>query len=365
MLIQIMKTNFGQKLKFALPVLFGFLLPMVGILPVTPTQGHAYAVSAEGEAEVVWSESTLAVDWTSVDATSNVIVVVGNEKVSDTIGAGSLALPVDDYTGENISITWQRTARPADLDEIIASNPIRELANSDPELFVVSSTVGISIDGSVGENAFISPANAALPDSTSFKYMTFIRESFVDELAWPGCELDFSVPYSYKGDNRSFNVDSPRFRTRMLVTVDWANAGNVSYSTAVGETRQYRKYDDGTYSFHAEKTASSSSMNVNLISKSSKNTSFRMRQDVMNPFCYPAVAAGIYFDYTVSVARSGSYTVTGAALRVPNHEFYIIDSDQAGWAKIFTRTGSDFGCLGELNAVKNVCKNFTPYSGVR
>ncbi|MEY4319966.1 MAG: hypothetical protein RL378_1070 [Actinomycetota bacterium] len=351
--------------KFSLAIALGFLISQIGIADFQSPSGSAKAVSTEGTADIVWSGSTLAIEWTSVDSNSSVAVSTGNETITDSDGEGSAKFPLAEVLGETISITWQRAANEEDFSNFDGSEDLRELVSSHPELFVITSTVGLPINDSAGRSSFIAPAQAATPSSTSFKYMTFIRENYVDETIWPGCELNLSVPFSYKGDNRGFNVDSPRFRTRMLVTVDWINGGKVSFSTAVGETKQYEKLQDGTYVFKAAKSAPRSSMIVSSISESLNSTKFRMRQDVINPFCSPLVAAGIYYDYSVALSRSGVYSVTGAALRVPNHEFYIIDAGQAEWTKIFARTGSDFGCLGAFSAGQTACRNSTPYPGTR
>ena len=215
----------------------------------------------------------------------------------------------------------------------------------------------------------MAPAQAALPASTTFKYMTFIREAYVS--APPvGCTFvntvhldDLLSPRYFKGDNRGFNVNSSKFRTKFNVTVDWSLGGRVSSSSAVSLTERYVKLSDGTYEFDGKATASGDTMAVTTLSKSSTFTKFNIHQDESNPLCRPQ-PNGIFSDYTVSVARSGAHTVTGSALRVPNHEFYLKDSDQTSWTKIFARTGSDFGCLTP-GSDTNICRNPTPYSGSR
>jgi hypothetical protein len=345
------------------------MFPAIGFEPNFDTTGSARAFSTEGTAEIAWDGSDIDVEWTSVSPESTVTVTAGDKKVSTTVGEGSVSLSREQFSEETISITWEREAQASDLEDIDASKSVRDLATTNPEMFVISSTVGIPIEGAVGEGGFVAPAQAALPASTTFKYMTFIREAYVS--APPvGCTFvntvhldDLLSPRYFKGDNRGFNVNSSKFRTKFNVTVDWSLGGRVSSSSAVSLTERYVKLSDGTYEFDGKATASGDTMAVTTLSKSSTFTKFNIHQDESNPLCRPQ-PNGIFSDYTVSVARSGAHTVTGSALRVPNHEFYLKDSDQTSWTKIFARTGSDFGCLTP-GSDTNICRNPTPYSGSR
>lgn len=359
------------EVRFVVAVLLGVMFPAIGFEPNFDTTGSARAFSTEGTAEIAWDGSDIDVEWTSVSPESTVTVTAGDMKVSTTVGEGSVSLSREQFSEETISITWEREAEVSDLEDIDASKSVRELATTNPEMFVVSSTIGIPIGGAVGEGGFVAPAQAALPASTTFKYMTFIREAYV-----PTPEVLFTKPCDetnavyrgrlnryFKGDNRSFNVNSSKFRTKINVTVDWSLGGRVSSSKAVGPTERYVKMTDGTYEFDGEATASGDTISVSTLSRSSTLTKFKIQQDESNPLCRPQ-PNGIFSDYTVSVARSGAYTVTGSALRVPNHEFYLKDSDQTSWTNIFARTGSDFGCLTP-GSDTTICRNPTPYSGSR
>lgn len=371
--MRIIRRNVAPRwvVRFVVAVLLGVMFPAIGFEPSFNSTGSARAVSTEGTAEIVWDGSDIDVEWTSVSPLSTVTVTAGVEKVSTTVGEGSVSFSRAQFSEETISITWERKAKANELEDINASKSVRDVARTNPELFVMSSTVGIPIEGTVGEGGFVAPAQAALPASTTFKYMTFIRESYV-----PTPEILFTKPCDainavhngrlnryFKGDNRGFNVNSSKFRTKINVTVDWSLGGRVSPSNAVGPTQRYVKLTDGSYQFDGEATASGDTMNVSTLSRSSTLTKFNIRQDESNPLCLPQ-PNGIFSDYTVSVARSGAHTVTGSALRVPNHEFYVKDSDQLSWTKIFARTGSDFGCLTPYSDT-DICRNPTPYSGSR
>lgn len=371
--MRIIRRNVAPRwvVRFVVAVLLGVMFPAIGFEPNFDTTGSARAFSTEGTAEIAWDGSDIDVEWTSVSPQSTVTVTAGDKKVSTTVGEGSVSLSRAHFSEETISITWEREAEASDLEDIEASKSVRDLATTNPEMFVMSSTLGIPIEGAVGEGGFVAPAQAALPASTTFKYMTFIREAYV-----PTPEVLFTKPCDsinavhsgrlnryFKGDNRGFSVNSSKFRTKINVTVDWSLGGRVSASKAVGATERYVKLTDGSYEFDGEATASGDAMKVTPGSTSSTLTKFNLHQDEKNPLCDIA-PNGIYSDYTVSVARSGAYTVTGKAMRVPNHEFYVKDSDQVSWTKIFARTGSDFGCLTP-GSDPDICLNPTPYSGSR
>ena len=332
-------------------------------IPMTSGSSKALGVSAEGNVVVEWDENEIEISWQSVDQDSVVTVKVDGDQVNK---GDSQGLTVVDRSGADdqfVEVEWERALSATEIAALDVSVGTRALLEKEPDLFVKTAVIGVPISDVDGSVARIAPANAAtLPSSTSFKYMTFIRENWIAEPPVACTTLDGSN--FFKGDGRTFNVNSSAFRTRLLVTVDWVNSGNVSFSRAVGQTQAHRLVG-GTYNLVSSATAPTTSMNVATVSKSSSISKFQMRQDVVNPLCNPLVTAGIYFDYTVNVARTGSYTVTGTALRVPNHEFYIKDSDQTVWTKIFARTGSDFGCLGNPNASQAICRNPDPYSGLR
>lgn len=214
-----------------------------------------------------------------------------------------------------------------------------------------------------GITSISSDAANASPSATSttLRYQTFIPEAYVP--APPaGCSY-YGSPYYYKGDSRSFSTSTAAtYRTKFDVTVSWTTPA-ISSSRIVGQTKVF-KYANGTYTQVDFATASSSSMVLTTQSVSSTKAVFKTSQDVHNPFCI--FSNGIYFDLNVTINRSGTYSISGLRLKVPNHEIYIKDSDQSTWTGMLQAPYLYFEeCLTPITSTAKNCLETTSLTGSR
>ncbi|NUC20234.1 DUF3238 domain-containing protein [Bacillus mycoides] len=159
----------------------------------------------------------------------------------------------------------------------------------------------------------------------TFRYQTFIPESYVDAPAYiPDFISDFRT---FEGDRRNyFTYFSNSFRTRLDATVTWrhdVNNGGYQNTPAkivtnkeTGLTTGYK--NDGT----AVNGKANAERDLSLIVRSatSKQAQFIMKTASANPLVpgAPVIDAYAY----VIVNRNGSGATAGFHDRAPNHEFY-------------------------------------------
>jgi hypothetical protein len=204
-------------------------------------------------------------------------------------------------------------------------------------------------------------AEAATATTSMLRYRTFISDAWVDAPPLFVCS-PAGKDYVFKGDDRSYGPTFSSYRSSQDITVYWNSNGALALSKDVGTTKRYTK-SGTTYTLDASQTASDSTLTLGITSQSSTFVNFHIAGDVRNPFCQPALTNGIYYSYQVHLYRSGSYTVTGSALAVPNHELSIRDDSAGGWTPIFKRANVSFSCLipgwGGIT-----CTNGTDYTGI-
>jgi hypothetical protein len=184
-----------------------------------------------------------------------------------------------------------------------------------------------------------------LPDYTRFRYQTYIADRLVAVPSF-GCWVPW-VPGAesyFKGNSRSWAAGSTNNKTAFDFRVNWLTGKITNVSRYVEKTQIVNVFPLTNSEYLGEsETASSSSMAVSFTNSQSVNQkTFQMRQDVSNPFC---ASLGIYYDLIVSVKRSGSYTVFGEIRKVPNHEFYIRDSNSVSWTTVYRYSNVGFYCL--------------------
>ncbi|WP_296646773.1 hypothetical protein [Rhodoluna sp.] len=308
---------------------------------------------AGGFAQVTWDVQRYDADVTVED--SDGLLGVGGSEGSLNLGFTgnseleitlSMRAPLSKPEAAEIAIE-----RGVDIKEVLSSVEYHEVSH-----------LRISPDGGFGE---VSADAATLPAYSILRYMTFIPEAYV---AAPGPVCtggDLTKTYRFAGDDRSFGPGNTSFRTKFDVKIDWLNQGAVTKTVSVGETIRQVRFSDGSWSSGVKRTALDSTMRLNLDGvQRSDFVSFNIEQDVTNPFC-SVLTNGIYFNYDVTVSRSGAYSFKGSAIKVPNHEVYIKDQDNPSWSIIARRSYPTFDCLNQLLFTANSCMYTNSISGVR
>lgn len=293
-----------------------------------------------------------------------------SENASISISADGVTLVQDNAAGESIvevpesgafSVTWSRDANQEEILTALSNSTQDELLLSNPEALERFATVELSIGETADQP---DAANAAtLPASTTFRYSTFIRDAYVyaPDVA---CIAPSGSVYEYNGNNRGFSSTATTYKTRFGITIDWANAGNVTSTKAVQPTKLYRYEADGTRTLISTATASTLGMGITVISESATLSTFRLIHDVRNPFCN-SLAGGIYYDVKVSAARSGNFSASGVVLKFPDHEFYVKDSDQTTWTTIFQNRATSLACLSSAFYRTSACHDSISAPGSR
>jgi uncharacterized protein YaiE (UPF0345 family) len=202
-------------------------------------------------------------------------------------------------------------------------------------------------------------AAAALPSISILRYQTFIPSEYVDQndaAEKLACTPDILKTFSFNGNNRGFDALSGSFKTRMDTWIYWDQGGAILSNTFVGATSLFEKVGT-TYVLQSTRRASDASMVVQTSFQSSSSVRFKMKQNVINPFCSD-FGQGIEFDFDVQIWRTGKYALNGWAIRVPSHEAYLKESDSPAWYPILKSGFDTFACLTPffIDAVPG-CKN--------
>lgn len=302
---------------------------------------------------------SVKLSWKTLDADSRVEVLRDGIEIYSGTGAGSLEEnPVSD---SSISYQFKMSRIPKNSD-LTAFNP-RKRAEiiSNRALFEYSEILGFNLDPDETQILNADSAKASITAvSTALRYATFIPQQFVSAPALGCTATSFSDEY-FLGDSRTFSTSSSRNRTRFDVTVNW-NALSMTSTTDVGITNVYQLYN-GVYNFVTFDRAPATSMILTQKSISSSKAMFNMQQDVANPFCS---SNGIFFNYDVSIFRSGAYSMVGSRLQSPSHEIYIKDSDSAVWKTILQNNSFNLeGCLTPVVSGLLGCLSGTTLSGNR
>ncbi len=151
------------------------------------------------------------------------------------------------------------------------------------------------------------------------RYTTFLPEEWLKNP-----NLASKVPY-FKGDNRSFDPESPRYRTRVDVTIqEKEKAAEIEFSKAVGKSEAY----DKDRVFLEEGVASDEDIIVKHVLSNKEKTTIQLTHSVGNPIILsPAV------DYKVigTFYRNGEINIAGYHDQAPHHEIYLKETDDQEW----------------------------------
>lgn len=339
-------------LKVVLAMVLGVVYAVVG--PIFTVAASATSESAdllEGNWHVYTADGKVSVGW-NLQTEADVKLSIDGEEVVAGSEIGHFYSPeLSPGTLLHVSLVSETGLTPTELTEISKSSDAAQTA--DPNLYqhIAVSGLVVTVAGQYLPNA--AQAATGLPGATLLRYQTFIPYDYVE--APQVCSPNGDTGYWFNGNGRGFDPNSSQVKTRMDVHIDWLNGGNISLNKYVGLTLLY-KYVNGAYIWQQSDRQDSSSMAVAPRAQSSDFVTFEMSQNPANPLCVPWLGMGIWFDYNVSVWRTGAYELFGPARKVPSHEAYFMDSNQSTWHPIL-KTGfagrEAFDCFNPFNSLPN------------
>ncbi|WP_285767210.1 DUF3238 domain-containing protein [Peribacillus sp. SI8-4] len=151
------------------------------------------------------------------------------------------------------------------------------------------------------------------------RYSTFLPEEWLKNP-----NVASKVPY-FKGDNRDFDPDSLRYRTRVDVAIhEKEKDAEIEFSKAVGKSEAY----DKNRVFMEEGVASDEDIQVKHLLANQEKTTIQLTHSVGNPIILsPAV------DYKVigTFYRNGEINIAGYHDQAPHHEVYLKETDEPQW----------------------------------
>ncbi len=201
-------------------------------------------------------------------------------------------------------------------------------------------------------------ALAVTPTYTRFRYQTFIPTRTAAPTIKLTCPTLYNQPYQqgyFLGENRSWNPDSIYNKTLLDFKINWSTLTLTNITKYVATTQVIYVSAQGVETYGPSANAGTSGMDVVVSSRSATQVQVHMTHDIANPLC--AGAEGIYYDIYATAFISGSYTMAGSLVRVPNHEFYVRDSTSTAWTTIHRLTMTSFDDLIPPRITSNVSKS--------
>lgn len=151
------------------------------------------------------------------------------------------------------------------------------------------------------------------------RYSTFLPERWLKNP-----NVTSKVPY-FKGDDRGFDPEASRYRTRADVYIrEQKEDAVIELSKAVGKSEAYNQKGE----FLEEGVASDEQIVVKHLGATEEKTAFQLNHSVGNPIIVsPAV------DYKVNGTfyRNGEINIAGYHDQAPHHEVYLKQEGAASW----------------------------------
>jgi hypothetical protein len=152
------------------------------------------------------------------------------------------------------------------------------------------------------------------------RYTTFLNEEWLKN---PNAA---SVVHYFKGDNRSFDPESSRFRTRADVFIDSENPSAL-LSKEVGKTEAFNRNEE----FIEEADASDEGIKLKKVLSDEDKIMFQLHHSVTNPLVMsPAI------DYMLcgTFYKDGQFDLVGIHDQAPYHEIYLKEAGNVAWQPI-------------------------------
>jgi hypothetical protein len=158
--------------------------------------------------------------------------------------------------------------------------------------------------------------------SWKFRYTTFLTKK------WLKNPNAVSKVYYFTGDNRGFDSDSSRYRTRVDVFIhDKDKAPSVELSKEVGKTEAY----SSNRKFIKEGRASDEGIKLGKVVTTDDKTTFQLIHSVGNPMI---VSPAIDYVLNGTFYRNGVIDIVGIHDQAPHHEAYLKETDDSNWQTI-------------------------------
>lgn len=158
--------------------------------------------------------------------------------------------------------------------------------------------------------------------SWQFRYTTFLAKKRIKNPNF------VSKDHYFKGDNRGFDANSSRYRTRADVYIhEKEKESTVELSKAVGKTEAYSWHQ----TFIEEGQSSDEGIKLENVLKTDQKTTFQLIHSVSNP-----IVASPAIDYEVNVTfyRNGVIDIAGIHDQAPHHEVYLKKKSDSSWQTV-------------------------------
>lgn len=175
-------------------------------------------------------------------------------------------------------------------------------------------------------------------DQWHFRYTTFLKDYMVKN---PNI---LSRNHYFKGDARSFDADSDRYRTRVDAVLDYAKDGSpLTFKKDVGQTVAYNylKKVRGT------DVASSEGIVLKRADHSEGESGFYLTHAVGNPL---VTAPEINYEVNAVFRRDGAIDMTGFHDQAPHHEIYIRRGDGDAWMPVHLAESEGLAWMSMITA---------------
>jgi hypothetical protein len=272
------------------------------------------------------AKNLISLEWEPIEGVSEYTIYRNGVKL-DTIHCCSFT---DQHLDENEEYTYTiKAKRPLQRSDQLKWEVKSLVANAVGAIKKDSSTKKaaeeeFSITKKIGAiNKLLKPIDSNNKNGDGLwqlRYTTFLKEDFLKN---PNAT---SADQYFKGDNRSFDPESPCFRTRADVFIDSVNPSAL-LSKETGKTEAFSKNHD----LIEEENASDDGIKLEKVLTNDGKIMFYLIHSVSNPLVVsPAI------DYLLCGAfyKDSEFDIVGIHDQAPNHEIYLKEPGTENWQVI-------------------------------
>ncbi|MCM3005749.1 hypothetical protein [Priestia koreensis] len=168
-------------------------------------------------------------------------------------------------------------------------------------------------------------ATAAVVTDFTLRYTTFIPMKYASN-PWPLWPLiPYNGPTYFNGNDRGFDKNSTRFKTRMDVKISFPNNIGTASLTSTNKHVEKSILYDQNYKIISERNASSAGMNIRDVTSGTGKVSFNAYHDIGLPY-FDSITPDITYAFNATIYPNGGYIITGSHDKAPSHEIYLTNN---------------------------------------
>lgn len=171
-----------------------------------------------------------------------------------------------------------------------------------------------------------------------FRYTTFLKEKWIKN---PNI---VAMDHYFKGDDRDFDSEAKRFRTRVDIELTYDKPKTpLTFTKEIGQTVSYNR----AKRFRKRAVASYDGIKLVRLDHEEQEVGFLLTHSVGNPL---VTAPEIDYEVRAVMQRNGTFDITGFHDQAPHHEIYMSRGSEKNWMPIHLAESKGLAWMSEITA---------------